>query len=59
MGRDVAVVRGAGQQEDDGHDVVSTWNAGETEAEEDPSLERAPGPQERHRLLVVLHVTLI
>lgn len=51
------MVGGAGQQEDDGQDVVSTWNGGKTEQEEDSPLERAPGPQERHRLLVVLHFT--
>lgn len=48
VGGDVAVVGGACQQEDDGQDVVSAWNRGETEQEDDSPLERAPGPQERH-----------
>lgn len=57
MGRDVAVVAGSSQQEDDGQEVVSTWNSGETEEEEDSPLERARDPKERHGLLVVLHFT--
>lgn len=55
VGRNVAVVGGTTQQEDDGQDIVSTWNDGETEQEENSPLERAPGPKERHQLLVVLH----
>lgn len=55
VGRDVTVVWGAGQQEDDRQDVVSTWNAGEAKNKEDPLLERTPGPQKQHGLLVILH----
>ena len=44
--RDVAVMGGGSQQEDDRQEVVSTWNGGETEQEEDSPLVRAPGPQE-------------
>lgn len=56
MGWDVAVVGGSSQQEHDTEDVVSRWNCGETEQEQDSPLERAPGPQERHSSLVVLHL---
>lgn len=57
VGWDVAVVGGSSQQEDDTQDVVSSWNCDETEHEQDSPLERAPGPQERHSPLVVLHFT--
>lgn len=59
VGGDVAVVWGGGQQEDDGQEVVSTWNGGETKQEDDSPLKGAPGPQESHRLLVVLHFTAL
>jgi len=55
--RDGAVVRGRGQQEDDGQHGISTRDDGEAEQEEDSLLERAPGPQKRQGLLVVLHFT--
>lgn len=55
VGRDVTVVWGAGQQEDDRQDVVSTWNAGEAKNKEDSPLERTPAPQKQHGLLVILH----
>ena len=57
VGWDVAVVWGTGQQENHRQGLISRWNAGDTEQEEDSPLERAPGPQERHRHLVVLHFT--
>lgn len=57
VGGDVAVVGGASQQEDDGQEVESTGDAAETEQGEDSPLERAPGPQERHQILIAVHFT--
>lgn len=54
---DEAVVGGRSQQEDDAQQVVSTWDDGEPEQVEDSLLKRAPGPQKRLGLLVVLHFT--
>lgn len=55
VGRDAAVMGGSRQQEDGAQHAVSTWNGAETEQDQDPLLERAPGPQKTHRSLVVLH----